>query len=377
LAVPLLRKETVLRTLLLCTVTLGFLSGCAPVATKPISTPAQALLENQSMGLTVRADAHFNHVTAGAAAFGALGLLASRGASDDIAVPHHIADPSHAIAAALAGQLAARRGARLVPQPISVSDDDPAQVAAAAKASARFVIDVRTVGWGVSYLPSNWTHYSIGYRGTARLIDTETGTVLAEGSCSTSTRESKNPPTYDELKENDAALVKTVVAEITSTCARRFESEMLGLEQSGGEKTAITAVSIPPSAGPHEPIQAPINGAANPGSERWNGIMACGPLSVTQPGSGPYQAIFEMEVNGSTVTVHRKSAHVVETLEGEVIRGQLQLEGRGYLIDNPAKRWGFQMQGSFENGAPTYTARGYRIANGKRTRECALRMMRA
>jgi hypothetical protein len=84
-----------------------------------------------------------------------------------------------------------------------------------------------------------------------------------------------------------------------------------------------------------------------------------------------------MEVNGSTVTVHRKSAHVVETLAGEVIRGQLQLEGRGYLIDNPAKRWGFQMQGSFENGAPTYTARGYRIANGKRTRECALRMMRA
>lgn len=343
--------------------------------TKPIPASTKDLLSHESIGYTARTNASFNRVKALNTAFGAIGLLASKVTEDDIAAPNHIADPSPAIAAAVAKELAANRGTRVLAEPISVSGDDPAHVAAGAKSYARFVVDVKTDGWGVGNLQTSLTRYAISYRGIAHLIDTQTNDIVAQDTCTASTLGNTNPPTYDELKNDNAALVKAVVSEMISVCTRRFVRKMLGADDRG-DKPAIEKIGIPSTSPLHEPLRPLIATMPASSAERWSGVMACGPLSVTQPGSGPYQVIFDMEVSGSTVTIHRKSAHVVETLAGEVIHGQLKLQGDGFALSNPAKRWGFEMQGSFDAGSPTYTAKGYRIANGKRTRDCELRMMR-
>lgn len=375
-----------MRKLFFGILTVASLSGCATTETKPLASQALGALAHQSIGHTVRpAPGDFRRVTVTEMAIGgALGVLLS-GTAGEFAVANGIVDPSQSIAADLAAALAAHAGALAVTRPVPVSTDDVALVANAARPGVRYIVDVKTIGWGFSYLPKNWTHYHVGYRATARLIDTATGTVIAEGQCipGRGSDIDGNPPTYDQLVADRAALVKATLADYARACVRSLKGEMLGLGGTAEQPAAVVASAVPavsqpqPTAPQPQPkLPAPPGEAVMPGSQHWSGVMSCGALVVSQPGWEPYKAVFAMEVAGSTVTVHRKTKRGVETLSGQLMNGQLELEGSGYTIDEPAKHWRFQMHGSFEPGATTYIATGAKIANGKRIRDCELRMMR-
>jgi hypothetical protein len=137
-----------------------------------------------------------------------------------------IVDPAVSISATLAASLAASNGARMLPQPISVTSAEVGHIADAARSSARYVLDVRSLSWMLSYLPLAWNSYGLTYSASARLIDTQTNTVLAQGYCNQSFDKTVNPPSYDAMTTNQAARLKRELDLTAEECTRIFSTQM-------------------------------------------------------------------------------------------------------------------------------------------------------
>lgn len=110
-------------------------------------------------------------------------------------------------------------------------------------------------------------------------------------------------------------------------------------------------------------------------SEKWIGLMSCG-ARPDNNARGAYQAKFAMEVNGSSVHVHRQLPRVAETLSGQIADNMLVLLGEGYLTDTPDRKWQFRISGDFQPGTPIYSGKGDMLANGHAIRACELIMTR-
>jgi hypothetical protein len=67
------------------------------------------------------------------------------------------------------------------------------------------------------------------YTAKARLIDTQTRAVVAEGFCKRIPETNTNAPTYEQLLLNDAALLKQELSKAASECVRTLKTEMLSL----------------------------------------------------------------------------------------------------------------------------------------------------
>jgi hypothetical protein len=83
-----------------------------------------------------------------------------------------------------------------------------------------------------------------------------------------------------------------------------------------------------------------------------------------------------MDVRGNAVTLHRKTATVVETLTGTLDHNALRLRGAGYRLDEQHNRWELEIDGDFPPGATTYSGKGRTFAHGQTLRACELRMTR-
>jgi hypothetical protein len=103
-------------------------------------------------------------------------------------------------------------------------ESDPENVAALAS-NEGIVLDVRTFGWGTMYYPFK-TKYKVNYVAQARLINANEKRLISADRCVINEKYSENSPTYDELMENDAALLKQRLAKATTECASRFAEKM-------------------------------------------------------------------------------------------------------------------------------------------------------
>ena len=148
---------------------------------------------------------------------------------NSIIANNNVTDPADAIAIGLAKVLEEAHGSKLVMPPATVNTDDAAQISANVNGAARFVIDAQTISWGLSFFPTDWGHYRVIYAAKARLIDVQTKTVIAEGSCKRIPENNMNAPTYDELLANEASLLKKELAAAASECVKTLKAEMLSL----------------------------------------------------------------------------------------------------------------------------------------------------
>nr|WP_036230436.1 hypothetical protein [Massilia sp. JS1662] len=338
---------------------LTLLAGCASMpAPRPLDTAGLAAVRNQTVAVTVRPKPGFSVLTPSNAGLAGIGIFVGDDGNRIIA-EHRVADPADAIAQALARALHDAHGGQPVAAPIAVDDRDVARIAAQAKGKARFVIDVETRAWRMSYFPTDWTHYQVPYIAVARLIDADTAGVLAESTCNLAPETNAGAPTYDDLVANGAAGLKASLAASAATCAARFRRDMFALRD--GRPAATAAVRSTSAA------EALV----------WNGIMACGARNDSGPNAGAYEAKFIVDVRGEAVHAHRKTADVEEALAGEVRGDRLELRGTGSRIAEPGRNWRLDVGGAFPPGATSYVGKGSMVVGGRPIRACELRMTRA
>ena len=140
-----------------------------------------------------------------------------------------IIDPADAIAAQLGAALADQRGVVLLaPRIAGGPDDAPATVVAAVAPQARYVLDVATVGWGITNLPEPRAGFHVSDFARARLIDARTRSVVAEGGCPLLPDATAFHGPCADLVADDAALAKTELAARAEQCVRHMSLYMLG-----------------------------------------------------------------------------------------------------------------------------------------------------
>lgn len=227
-----------MRQLILPLVVLALASGCA-APTQRIEDQALSSVRNQNVAITMRSKAPFAAMSTENAIFGMLGAAAGLQEGKRIVTESKVDDPAIAIAAGLARSLRSSQGAQLVAKPLAVESDDVAQIVAAARGKARFVVDVQTTLWSSHYFPLDWTHYRIMYAATARLIDADAQKVVAQGTCKQIPDNSANAPTYDELFSRSAARMKSILAAHADACVASLKRDMLGL---GAAPAPVVAV---------------------------------------------------------------------------------------------------------------------------------------
>jgi hypothetical protein len=365
-----------MRALVVPALSVLLVSGCVTVNKQALAPTSTASLQNQTVTQTVRKKPDFAATTAGTATFGLIGALAAVSEGNKLIASAKIDDPADAISAGLSQALAAHHGTRVVSPSIAADGDDPKEIAAPARGKARFVVDVKTFNWGFVYFPTDWTHYRLMYAAKARLIDTETNNVIAEGLCKQMAETNANAPTYDQMMAGGAAWLKQELSRYAGACTRSLAKDMFALDSGPAAPDATPLAAIPPGQ-PATPLAA--NGgpvAASPDAEQWAGVMSCGELQTRGEHTDAYKAAIAMEVRGNDVTVHRKTATLLETMSGTFDRNSLQLHGGGHRLDDPSKQWQLAFDGEFPVGATTYTGKGKMFIKGRTLRDCELKLTR-
>lgn len=89
-----------------------------------------------------------------------------------------------------------------------------------------YVIDVRNLNWGLSYVSGDISNYAITYSSEFKLIDVKNKMVVAENSC-TYTPYKKYPK--NTILENDAKILKQEFLGAANACAKMFIESNLKL----------------------------------------------------------------------------------------------------------------------------------------------------
>jgi hypothetical protein len=339
------------------------LTGCVSTATKTIDAQALSAVRNQSVVRTARDMPDFGEMTPAKATFGLIGAAMMISEGNKTIATNGIADPANAIGDALLHAMQSAQGTQIVAAPVRIDSEEPARIAELAKGKARYVLDVRTLMWQMGYFPTDWTHYRVIYTAKARLIDVDAKNVVAEAFCKQIPESNANAPTFDEMLALNAARLKAANAAYVQACAASLGRDMLALQG----PVAMPAAALATVA----PAQAPAAVEGN-----WKGVMACDARAEPGPRAQAYEASFAVDVQGNSVTVHRQTAEVVETLSGQVMGGRLDLQGTGHRVAEPARRWRLQVSGAFPAGATAYQGTGATMANGRQLRKCELKMTR-
>jgi hypothetical protein len=205
-------------------------TGCATTASKmPLDSKVAAGMSNKTVALTTSLKKpDFPVLTPTRAALGLFGVAAQISGGNAIINDSNVDDPAVAIAGDLAAILEGEYGSQTIAAPLQVADNNAGTLVAAARASAQYALDVRS-GWNMMYFPTDWTHYRLLYVATARLVDTSTQAVLAEGSCKYFPETNVGAPTYDEMVGNNAAGLKRELSAATRACFVSLKADMFAL----------------------------------------------------------------------------------------------------------------------------------------------------
>jgi hypothetical protein len=140
-----------------------------------------------------------------------------------------IADPAYILEQHLAPAIATYHSMQLRPGPAAVIDKDVADLLASKFGDADFVLDVRSMGWGFTYVPPRLNRYGIGYGAFVELFDVKSGKRVARLSCHTHTWDHPAAPTEKELLANRARLLKDTSDSLAWRCMNRSAAQAFGI----------------------------------------------------------------------------------------------------------------------------------------------------
>lgn len=201
------------------------LAGCATAPMTMTEKDSSSLYGNKLTVIHYEPDP-FLPMTNTKGAFALIGVAAAVSEGKALVGKHGLQDPAIGIKDTLSNGLSKTyqiNNISVIPEAIPYKSK-PEDVAALASGEG-IVLDVRTFGWGTMYYPFK-TKYKVNYAAQARLIDASDKRLISAERCIINEKYSENSPSYDELMENDAALLKKKLAQATAECAGKFASKM-------------------------------------------------------------------------------------------------------------------------------------------------------
>lgn len=204
------------------------LGACTTINNKQLTPESSAQLQGKTVAVTRYSTPDFVAFTAGKAAFAVLGAAAMISEGNSIIQQNNIQDPAIAISNGLQEKLKASKGTVAATTAIASESDDLSALIAKST-DAQYIVDFKTINWMFNYYPTDWSHYKVTYVGRLRLIDRASKSVVAESACNAVQGDDKNPPTKDQLLENNATLLKSYFAKAASDCIDVLSRDVLKL----------------------------------------------------------------------------------------------------------------------------------------------------
>lgn len=205
--------------------------GCATTKDEALTPESIARLDAKSVAVTRHEQPAFIASTAGKTMYGMVGVASQLSSGNRIVEQNDIKDPATGIARTLVDALAQRYNMTVAPeQQGTLLATDNVERIAKRYAATDYVVDVSTIDWTFQYYPGNFNRYRVRYGATFKLIDTKAKSVIAKGSCSRDPEQAEDSPTYDQLLANNAALIKTKLADAATFCADKFITNTLAIE---------------------------------------------------------------------------------------------------------------------------------------------------
>ena len=205
------------------------LSACTTVSHVPLSQEVSAQLKGKNITTSQYTTPDFTSFTAGKAAFGLLGAAAMISEGNEIVKKNNIEDPALKISQELAVKLKEIRSMTVVSNGNSTATNDDISLLLSTYPKTDYLVDAKTLGWMFNYYPTDWSHYKVTYSARFRLIESSTKKVIAETLCQSVQGDDKNPPTKDQLLENQAKLLKEHLGKAASACVEVISKDLLKL----------------------------------------------------------------------------------------------------------------------------------------------------
>jgi ABC-type uncharacterized transport system auxiliary subunit len=205
--------------------TAALLAGCAPVATKPITSNAS--LQGKRLAITSHPVPDFSAGTAGKAMFAMVGAIAMIHTGNEMVKQDQIQDPAIHIGQRLSDDLVKTQGVTVLPSNGAVASNDDAATLIKTYPGADLLLDVKTYGWSYIYYPTKWGSYRVNYDANVRLLDGKSGEVIAQQTCKIDPTDPNNPPSLDALRANQSALLKQLLGKAADVCVGEVEEHVL------------------------------------------------------------------------------------------------------------------------------------------------------
>jgi len=251
-----------------CAIALAALPALAKEQIIQLSTADAALLRGKTIALTFHERPSFTAMSAGKASFGLLGAMAMIKAGNTLVDSNHVADPAGIIRENLAAALRDAYGAQVLPADATPTKATKPKDLAALHVDADYVLDVRSGGWMYAYYPTKWGSYWVGYSAQVQLIDAKTGAVKANEACNANTRGHANPPSREQLVDNEAKLLKDVTASLGWMCTQLLAKEELSVPAETVPATPAEYVDPLAALVPAPPEGAAPSSPATPAGEQ-------------------------------------------------------------------------------------------------------------
>lgn len=206
--------------------------GCATVPTQSVSDQSMVAWKGKTVAFTSRPRPSLVMMTAGKAAFGLIGVAAGVSAGNALVKQDNIPDPAPLVARDLL-QIAEQQYG-VVPASLPPAAVDTRDTAALAKAAngADLLFDVESLGQGINYFPTNWSHYWLMSGLILRVIDVHTGALVGQAVCRQSSQHQANPPSKDQLLANGGQVLKSMIAAQSDACRDLFAAQVLKVNAS-------------------------------------------------------------------------------------------------------------------------------------------------
>lgn len=199
-----------------------------PPATQ-LNATATSAWQGKSLAVTTRTRESFVAMTAGKAAFGLIGAAAMISAGNDIVKQNDIEDPAPHLTTELADAAVSQYAVTRYTGPAILVSTDEIPKLAKAGAGADLLLDVQSLGGDFRYLPADWSHYVVDSKYIVRLIDVKSAKVVGAGTCVESTKNELPLPTREELLDNHAQRLKSILDAQREHCFTHIKSAVLNI----------------------------------------------------------------------------------------------------------------------------------------------------
>jgi hypothetical protein len=205
-------------------------AACGLPETVRLADSPDASLAGKELHSTREAPPSFIAMTATHGAFAMVGVAAAIAEGNTLVAQAGIENPAAGIEDAITSHLRSRYGTAGSGRPLSFDDDKPGDLAAWARENnvRDLIVDVETNGWGFNHMGFNYSSYAVSYSAVFRLIESSSGQVLAQHTCTGgSPDDAEGAPSHDDLLANDAALIKSLLDERAQACIAEITTQVL------------------------------------------------------------------------------------------------------------------------------------------------------